>query len=39
MFLNNASGRKIYVPTASVSAYKAKQYWSDYADYIEGYNF
>ena len=36
---NNASGRKIYVPTASVSAYKSKQYWSEYADAIEPYNF
>ena len=32
-------GCKIYVPSASVSAYKAKQYWSDYASYIYGYNF
>ena len=39
MFYDNASGRKIYVPTASVEAYKAKQYWSGYADYIEGYDF
>ena len=39
MFSNNASGRKIYVPRNSVSAYKAAQYWSDYADYIEGYDF
>ena len=35
----NASGRKIYVPTASVSAYKAATYWKDYASYIVGYNF
>ena len=34
MFYDNASGRKIYVPRNSVEAYKAKQYWSDYADYI-----
>ena len=39
MFRNNASGRKIYVPRNSVEAYKAAQYWSDYADYIEGYDF
>ncbi len=39
MFNKNASGRKIYVPTASVEAYKAAQYWSDYADYIVGYDF
>lgn len=37
MFYNNASGRKIYVPTESVEAYKAG--WSDYASYIEGYDF
>ncbi len=40
---NNGSftpiGCKIYVPTASVSAYKAASYWSDYASYIVGYNF
>ncbi len=29
----------IYVPTASVNAYKSKQYWSDYADSIVGYDF
>ena len=34
MFYNNASGRKIYVPTASVDAYKSAYGWSDYADYI-----
>ena len=39
MFSNNASGRKIYVPTESVEAYKSASYWSDYADAIEGYNF
>ena len=39
MFYGNASGRKIYVPRNSVSAYKAKLYWSYYADYIEGYDF
>ena len=39
MFGNNASGRKIYVPTESVDAYKSAQYWSDYASYIEGYDF
>ena len=39
MFYNNASGRKIYVPRASVDAYKAAQYWSDYADDIEPYDF
>ncbi len=35
----NASGRKIYVPEESVEAYKNAEYWSDYADDIEGYEF
>ena len=39
MFYDNASGRKIYVPTKSVDAYKSAECWSDYADYIEGYDF
>ena len=39
MFKNNASSRMIYVPTASVEAYKAASYWSNYADYIVGYDF
>ncbi len=30
---------KIYVPIGSVEAYKAAEYWSDYANYIEGYDF
>ena len=30
---------KIYVPTASVDAYKAAAGWSEYADKIEGYTF
>lgn len=38
-FNNNASGRKIYVPTESVDAYKAADGWSDYADSIVGYDF
>ena len=38
-FYGNASERKIYVPTESVDAYKAAEVWSDYADYIEPYNF
>ncbi|MBO7314082.1 MAG: leucine-rich repeat protein, partial [Alistipes sp.] len=39
MFDDNASDRKIYVPTASVEAYKiADEYWSDYAA-IVGYDF
>ena len=32
-------GCKIYVPSNSVEAYKSAEYWSDYADYIEGYDF
>ena len=39
MFDDNASGRKIYVPTASVNAYKSASYWSDYSSYIVGYDF
>ena len=39
MFLYNASGRKIYVPTESVEAYKSAEYWSDYASSVVGYNF
>ena len=39
MFKYNASGRKIYVPRNSVEAYKAAQYWSDYASNIVGYDF
>ena len=39
MFNNNASGRKIYVPTESVEAYKSASYWSNYADNIVGYDF
>ena len=39
MFDSNASGRKIYVPTESVEAYKAAYGWSEYADDIVGYDF
>jgi hypothetical protein len=39
MFNDNVSGRKIYVPTASVDAYKSAQYWSNYASAIVGYDF
>ena len=35
----NASGRKIYVPTESVEAYKSADGWSRYADAIVGYDF
>ena len=39
MFEDNAVGRKIYVPTESVNAYKAAAGWSDYASAIVGYDF
>ncbi len=39
MFYNNASGRKIYVPTESVDAYKYAAGWNEYANYIVGYDF
>ena len=39
MFNNNAAGRKIYVPTESVDAYKTANYWEDYASDIVGYDF
>lgn len=38
VFHSNASGRKIYVPSESVNAYKGAFGWSNYADFIEGYN-
>ena len=38
-FDGNASGRKIYVPTESVEAYKNVAGWSDYSDDILGYDF
>ena len=38
-FDNNASERKIYVPTASVEVYKSADWWSDYASDIVGYDF
>ncbi len=39
VFSVNAEGRRIYVPTESVEAYKDSEYWSEYADSIEGYDF
>ena len=38
-FIQNASDRKIYVPAASVDAYKTAANWSDYKYYIEGCDF
>ena len=38
-FNNNATDRKIYVPMASVEAYKTAAGWSGYADYIVGFDF
>lgn len=35
VFVDNASGRKIYVPSASVSAYQSASGWSTYASIIE----
>lgn len=34
-----SKNRPIYVPTASVEAYKTAEGWSDYASYIVGYDF
>ena len=39
MLAGTASDLKIYVPTASVEAYRSASGWSEYADYIEGYDF
>ena len=40
MFYNYGySSYKIYVPRESVDAYKAAEYWNDYADYIVAYDF
>ncbi len=38
-FHENASDRKIYVPTDSVKRYKGTIGWRDYASAIEGYDF
>ena len=35
----NVSNFTIYVPRASLDAYKSASVWSDYADYIVGYDF
>ena len=39
IFSENAVGRKIHVPTASVATYKKADYWSDYSTSIVGYDF
>ena len=39
MFDSNASGRRIFVPIASVDAYKTASGWGNYASAIEPYNF
>ena len=38
-FYNISTSSKIYVPTASVDAYKSASGWSNYADQIIGYDF
>ncbi|MBR4028662.1 MAG: leucine-rich repeat protein [Alistipes sp.] len=38
-FIDNALGRKIYVPMESVEAYKSASGWKDYASDIIGYDF
>ena len=39
VFYGNGSGRKIYVPTESVDAYKSAANWREYASDIVGYDF
>ena len=39
MFKGNASGRKIFVPTESVEAYKTASYWSSFKSDIVGCDF
>lgn len=39
MFDNNHADRKIYVPMASVAAYKSATNWSKYEAYIVGFEF
>ncbi len=38
-FYDNAEKRKFYVQRSSLSAYKSSDDWSEYVDYIEGYDF
>ncbi len=37
VFLNHSANLKIYVPSASVNAYKTETNWSNWADCIEGF--
>ncbi len=39
MFYNVSSELKIYVPQASVNAYKNASFWNEYAEKIVGYDF
>ena len=39
VFNSNASGRKIYVPRASLDAYKTANGWSNYSSAIEPYDY
>ncbi len=39
IFASVALDAKVYVPSASVEAYKATEYWSDYSSLIVGYDF
>jgi hypothetical protein len=39
VFVTNALERTIYVPAASVEAYKTAEHWSEYADAIVAYDF
>ena len=39
VFVNNEDNRYIYVPSASVSAYKESDYWSGYKSSIRSYDF
>ena len=39
VFDNNASGRKIYVPTEALEEYRTAENWSDYASAIVAYDF
>lgn len=39
VFFNNVTGRKFYVPKASVNSYKVADGWKDYAYDIVGYDF